>query len=240
MSLILDALRKSEAERRRGQAPDLFTPVTARSAANAKPGIALLLTAASALLVATGIAFWPHSNPSPATTTATHDAEAASAATQREVAPVSTTPTVTAAASPAIKPPPTALVAASKSLAPKPATASLPAEIPAPPIASPASSDTGATVMPLPDAPDAAVVDNADNEPALPSLATLDSATRAQLPPLQLSMHVWNADATRRFAIIDGQRLGEGGRLAGVVVTEIRHDGVVLDIDGRQFLLPRP
>jgi general secretion pathway protein B len=71
-------------------------------------------------------------------------------------------------------------------------------------------------------------------------LATLDSASRAALPPLQLSMHVWNPDAASRFAIIDGQRLGEGGKVGSVVVAQIRRDGVVLDIAGRQFLLPRP
>lgn len=239
MSLILDALRKSEAERRRGQAPDLFTPAVARSVPNARPGVALLLTAAFALLVATGIAFWPHSNPSTPATTTTRPAETVSTPAQRDVTPVPTTST-TRVTKPIPRPSPPALVAASKPVAPRPAMDNRPVEVFTVPATAAASSDTDAMTAPIPDAPDAAPADSPDNEPALPSLATLDSATRAQLPPLQLSMHVWNADATRRFAIIDGQRLGEGGRLAGVVVTEIRRDGVVLDIDGRQFLLPRP
>src|SRR5205085_11081961 len=104
------------------------------------------------------------------------------------------------------------------------------------PLPAPPSIDAGSSI-----AADPVAVDDAPatDEPALPTLATLDSATRATLPSLQLSMHVWNPDATRRFAIIDGQRLGEGGKLAGTVVTQIRRDGVVLAIDGRQFLLPR-
>jgi general secretion pathway protein B len=111
-----------------------------------------------------------------------------------------------------------------------------------PPVETPtvAPEQLPAAVSDSSEAATAPSTDATDNEPALPSLAELDSTTRAALPPLQLSMHVWNPDATRRFAIIDGQRLGEGGKLAGVVVAEIRRDGVVLDIDGRQFLLPRP
>src|SRR5207342_994142 len=111
-----------------------------------------------------------------------------------------------------------------------PDTTAVPAPIP---VDAAAAIETDAT--PSPSA--VANASAADAEPPLPSLATLDSATRAALPPLQLSMHVWNEDASRRFAIIDGQRLGEGGKLAGVVVAAIRHDGVVLDINGQQFLL---
>jgi general secretion pathway protein B len=53
-------------------------------------------------------------------------------------------------------------------------------------------------------------------------------------------MHVWNSDATRRFAIVDGQRVVEGTRVGAAVVTAVRRDGVVLDVNGRLLLLPRP
>ena len=74
----------------------------------------------------------------------------------------------------------------------------------------------------------------------LPSLATLSAGERAALPPLKLSVHVWNSDPSQRFAIVDGQRIIEGAALGNAVVAEIRRDGIVLDVNGRRVLLPRP
>ena len=53
-------------------------------------------------------------------------------------------------------------------------------------------------------------------------------------------MHVYNSEPARRFAIIDGQRVTEGAQLGAAVVTEIRRDGVVLDVGGRRVCVPRP
>jgi general secretion pathway protein B len=76
---------------------------------------------------------------------------------------------------------------------------------------------------------------------ALPSLASLDAGTRSQLPPLKLSMHVYAEEPAQRFVILDGRRLGEGASPhAGVVLEEIRRDGLVLSVDGRRLLLARP
>jgi general secretion pathway protein B len=57
---------------------------------------------------------------------------------------------------------------------------------------------------------------------------------------MKLSMHVYDPDPARRFAIIDGQRVTEGSQLGSATVVEIRHDGVLLDVSGRRVLLPRP
>jgi general secretion pathway protein B len=240
MSLILDALRKSEAERRRGQAPDLFAPVAARIAPSTKPRIVLLAIVAIILLAAAAaLVFWPEQparrqpSVSEASTTETPS--------HANIRPLITAPATTDTNIPAPKARPvTPIETANRPLASKPTMINPPAEISAASTNPPTATGTDAVTTPLVDTADAADADTIDNEPALPTLATLDSTTRAALPPLQLSMHVWNPDATRRFAIIDGQRLGEGGKLAGVVVAEIRRDGVVLDIDGRQYLLPRP
>jgi general secretion pathway protein B len=60
------------------------------------------------------------------------------------------------------------------------------------------------------------------------------------LPPLRLSMHVWNADPARRFVILGEARAVEG-EAAGddLRIVEIRRDGVVLEFRGTRFLLPR-
>jgi general secretion pathway protein B len=71
-------------------------------------------------------------------------------------------------------------------------------------------------------------------------VAVLDAGTRSGLPAMKLSMHVFNSDPARRFAIIDGQRVTEGSRLGSATVVEIRRDGVVLEVGGTRVLLPRP
>lgn len=54
-------------------------------------------------------------------------------------------------------------------------------------------------------------------------------------------MHVYTEDPAGRVVIIDGRRLREGETVSeGVRLTEIRRDGSVLEIGGRQLLLARP
>jgi general secretion pathway protein B len=97
--------------------------------------------------------------------------------------------------------------------------------------------------MPLPPPPPPSVAPDTPAEPpleSLPPLAVLDPSVRAALPPLKLSMHVWSEAPNARLAIIDGQRVMEGSAVGESIVTEIRRDGVVLEIRGRRYLLPRP
>jgi general secretion pathway protein B len=68
----------------------------------------------------------------------------------------------------------------------------------------------------------------------------LSLTQRQALPPLKLSMHVWNRDPARRFVILDGARLAEGqSNDKDVGVIEIRRDGVLLQHRGARFVLPR-
>ena len=69
-------------------------------------------------------------------------------------------------------------------------------------------------------------------------MSDLAAAERRALPPLKLSMHLWNSDPARRFVILDGQRLGEGDRIGEAVVVAIQRDGVVLAWNGRRLRLP--
>ena len=69
----------------------------------------------------------------------------------------------------------------------------------------------------------------------------LPAAERAALPPLKVSMHVYSADPAQRAVLIDGQRHHEGEWIAeGILLKEIRRDGSVLDVHGRELLLGRP
>ncbi|MEO6263926.1 MAG: general secretion pathway protein GspB [Luteimonas sp.] len=69
-------------------------------------------------------------------------------------------------------------------------------------------------------------------------LSDLSADERKSLPPLKVSMHMWNDDPARRFVIVDGSRLGEGDRIGDAVVTAITADSVLLDWSGRRLKLP--
>ena len=222
MSLILDALRKSEAERRRGQSPDLFAATPGAPAAAApRPRVWPLLLLGAMLLASAWMIWSADAAPAPPVPTASGELSTDLDRTPALPAPVATT-AIPARDVPAGR--------TANGLAGATARAT-PPDPPVPP--APRTAPTGAA-LPAPPEPVAAA------EPDLPPLAVLDASARAALPPLKLSMHVYADEPGRRFAIIDGERVAEGARLGAGVVARIRRDGVVLEVDGRQYLLPKP
>lgn len=79
--------------------------------------------------------------------------------------------------------------------------------------------------------------------PAQDRLMTLDElrlAGATQLPELHLDIHVYADEPAERFVFVNMNKHREGSRLdEGPVVTEITAEGVVLEHQGRKFLLPR-
>jgi general secretion pathway protein B len=254
MSLILEALRKSEAERRRGQTPDLLTDAipVAPAAHRAPPNWTVLLPVIGAALITLLLVVWwlrpaaePVSNRDAVREASTDDravdeSAAPSNATTgqpqpslsppviRSPAPASApaTPTPTAAApSVAMAPPPTSPT----TRAPSPVAAEPKPALPSPAQVSsleppPASASTNTPAFASPDAP--------------VKLADLSSEDRAQLPTLKVSMHMWSPDAGSRFAIIDGTRVNEGDRVGEATIEAIQQDSVMLSWHGRQIRLP--
>jgi general secretion pathway protein B len=235
MSLILEALRKSEAERRRAQVPDLLAePQAAAPVAKRAPPRWPLIAAGAVVVIG---ASWFVLRPS---------APPAVAAASDDVARVATgTPPPAEPAQPT--PPPVSRPANLH----RPLVVAAPAP-PAPP-APIATREAPAASLPVPErvqvatapAPAPARAEPAAPRPApAPAFDTVERITdlgndeRKQLPPLKLSMHMWNDVATRRFVIIDGARLTVGDRLGSLVVADIVPDGVVLDWNGRALKLP--
>jgi general secretion pathway protein B len=258
MSLILEALRKSEAQRRLGQAPDLHSTATSATPRGRLPR---WLLPALALMLVGAVAWWLgrmavpdpsngmateaivaplplplETGPSPV---ATPDAPASGMSPAASSPPATPAATATDAAAPAAARAP----APAPSPAPAPAVTRPAAETTTPPAAAPQSGPQPAPGIPpaTHDAPAAAATATDGVEHDLLRLADLPAATRARLPELRISMHVFAEEPTRRFAIIDGRRVGEGGLLEGQGVVEaIRRDGIVVDFDGQRVLLPRP
>lgn len=261
MSLILEALRKSEAERRLGQAPDLLAPMPVLRVPATRRRWPAWVAGACILAVAMASAWWwmratsttpsapvtrPAAQPAPNGTNASvaatpaGDAQLSSTSIPASQSPVILLPAanVPVAAAIARKPvaalpmpklagaplPPTPALASATTIAPKPGNE---------PIARLAPAATASTAAPPALAP--------TDEPSLATLADLSPDERNGLPALKVSMHVYADEPAQRFMIVDGQRVGEGARMAaGVILVHIRRDGAEIDVHGRRLLLPKP
>lgn len=231
MSFILDALRKSEAARRRSEAPDLFAAMPATpEPLRARPNWPLWLLGAVAALSLIAV-LWLLAQRAPeaptvspmvdasAETASMDDAAVSAPAPESMTEPVSI-PTPPQARRPADPAPPPAAAAATS---PSPTTPPPAMPLPPPPREPPAPPPDVAAAPILP--PAGSVV----------TLADLDPATRKLLPPLKLSMHLWNETPAQRFVILDGQRLREGDLLGELVVERITRDGAILAWRGGQL-----
>lgn len=269
MSLILEALRKSERERRLGDAPSIGSPVMAvRRRRNWLPLLVVLIVLGMLLL------WWlqrtPESRTPPVPSVAAQknpaqpaarnpaqfepmpaqDAKAASTNRRIETRP-SRNPQPTRAnpsapvASAAIgaeasAPDPAKLASPTARSAPLriPPSSAPPSEArPEPPVTATAPASTpvvpatsGAKTTPAP------VSTPADT---ITMVWELPLATRRELPPIAISMHVYANDPAQRFIILNGERQGEGAVVDGLILKEIRKDGAVFEFSGQRFLYPR-
>lgn len=233
MSFILDALRKSETARRRSEAPDLFatmpgtiapTPARAQWPLLAIGGVGVLSLIAALWLFAQRSPSQPASPPvsNPASLPAS---DAITGATTPQAAPTAIETQIPASIQPTSEPPQQASAAEAHAAPIKtspapvapPAAIAITRDLPAPPPEPDTAPPAPQTQTPSPATGDQIV-----------SLADLDPEVRKQLPPLKLSMHLWNEAPSQRFVILDGQRLKEGDVLGEIVVERISRDGAVL------------
>ena len=67
-----------------------------------------------------------------------------------------------------------------------------------------------------------------------------EAATKNQIPPLRLDLHVYAPDPRRRFVLVNMKKLTEGESLPeGVKVESITTDGAILSYRGVQFVMER-
>lgn len=68
----------------------------------------------------------------------------------------------------------------------------------------------------------------------------MPDAIRSEVPEIRYSVLVYNDDPAQRFVLVNGQRLGEGDSAQpGLVVQEIRRDGVIFSYRLYKFLVTR-
>jgi general secretion pathway protein B len=250
MSYILEALRKSDAERERGTVPDLhaqsLTLAGADDAAGPSQGRLWLWLAAGAGLLLVFVLAWRFSArdvpPMPAAAPAQLPVQALSPPPA-----VSTPPAVAAAiasaALPAQTPMPTLAVAPQASPTPVPTAKPKPTPT--------LESDVKAARKPVPrarakvPAPVPAVV-TTEPKPAasppperVPPLNELPDELRRQVPVMVIGGSVYSPQPARRMLIVNGQIYREGSPVAPELkVEQIGTKAAVFSIRGKRFEVP--
>jgi len=232
MSYILEALRRAESERQRGQVPGLGAgPVPTAPAASAAGGRRWLWLAlgSSALLLAAALG-WVLQRPA---TPSPHAREAATGTGPAAVVPASP------AIAPAPMPAPAPFTSPAVATSPPPVASALPVVVSAP--AEPAAGPPPAQALPTPVPAAAAVpqpVEPAATQRTL-KLAELTPQQRSEWPALRVGGSVWSDSAASRFVILDGQVLREGQPVVpGLVLERIQPRSALLRWRGLLVELP--
>ena len=290
MSLLLDALRKSEDQRRKGELPTLDQPLKAAPVAATAPRRILMPPLLMMIVLAIVLAWWlnrPSEDEFGIAPSA--DSGPASSSTAGEVPPVPTSPPAVLATQsrPASSEQPAAVSEASSpdmvdaaesdanavnepgSSEDQDAIYGQLADMPAPVNAVPAGQAVAAaepdtadpqpvietqesvpeTIVPNP-METAQVEQSLANEtepqaePVEPPVSSfiyaweLPLEARQDFPDLDVAVHVFALDPASRFVLINGERYGEGDRLApGVVLNEITREGAMVDFRNYRILL---
>jgi general secretion pathway protein B len=236
MSLILEALRKSEAERRRGLAPDVAMELPPTPASRPRSVAAWLLPALVVAVLLVLAAWWLRREPAKsASTDIASTANGANPETVpaaiREISPAEIPPEM-----PRIEPKPAAVASVQAPDMATPAAAAV--QPPMPTRASPASpAPAGAPARPAPRQP--APVQALPARP-LPTPEGEVGNDTSMLPPTKLSMLMWDDVPAKRFVILNGQRMAEGDRYGGITVVSIERNGVVVEGNGTRARVPLP
>lgn len=228
MSLILDALRKSEHQRQRQAGPGLA--VVPESPENPRPATWILVLGG---LLALNILVL-----------------AAVLLTGGEPEPVTVAPPAPVASAPAPQVPARAPLerprATPVTLPPKPPrdeVRPLTTEI-APPTAAPApraQPGGSSTTADAPRAPaPAASAERANADARLPRFSDLVVRGDMNVPHMHLDIHVFSENPGERFVFINMRRYDEGqATQEGPRIERIARDGVIMDYQGQRFFLPR-
>jgi general secretion pathway protein B len=247
MSFILDALKKSEQERRQRQTPDLHAehapPPEQRGGKRLWP---ILILVALLLNVAV-FSFWlrPWSAPEPSVQKELSAVDESIIASETIAAPplpvasqpVASQPAVSqpAVSQPAVSQPAVSQPAVSQPAVSQPAVSSAAVERTSPASEEITPSSAESSVKPsLPVAKRAPETSNVP--PSLPRMEDLPNSFRRELPELVISLHFYTDSPTARMVRINGRNLREKQHISeNLTLQEITAEGVILNFKGQAF-----
>jgi general secretion pathway protein B len=244
MSLILDALKKSEAERQRQTGPTLLE-VRVTQPRRRYPvwviAVGVLLAVNILLLLFFVLRRPSATEPAAVAASATSAATAATSAPRPATTATSASAAATGALPASVAPMVPPMVPSAAELPLAPATAASRDAGP------PHSLDYGPALGPDDGPADGSTTGRnpADDEPAVTAsearrFASLPSFSDVggDLPPLRLDLHVYAERPRDRYALINMHRVHEGDVLPeGAKVLAITREGVALDWRGQEFML---
>ena len=249
MSILLEALRKSEKDQRSSEAPNIHTddqPGPASDSIKTGPLTLLLVVA----LFASGWFVWQQYQPpagsyQPPVTLKADQVRAVTVPTASpeadggEIVQAAASDTVANSVAGKSRTPVESYQAAIRNISqakpgrPKPASND--------PVKQLADDSDRPTTTQTANSPEPVTVSkNESREPAPISYWELPDAIRADIPEIKFSVLVFSKKPADRFVLVNGQRLTEGDSpQSGLVVKEIRRDGVVFSYRLYQFLVER-
>lgn len=233
MSYILEALKKSQAERQLGELPSIHAPQVqlqgGMAASSARRGPVWLALGGITLAVAAALLWWqPWQAPAPVP------------APVPVLAAVVPPPTPPAAAP---KPVPQAIAApvvAAAVTAPAAAPAPLPGAKPAPQReAPPAPAVVPAPAMPAPVPAPAVPAPAPAGDEAVPGMRDLPEPIQRQIPPIAIGGYIYSKNPADRLLLIDKVLRHEGEELApGLVLEKLQPKAAIFSFKGYRYRVP--
>ncbi len=212
MSFILDALRKSDNERRQQVAPTLATAPRAAPAKKRSIWLPILVIVLTINAILFSYVFLTRDKPAPAAAVTEPPSEPAVRSLRKESL-LDTEPAAESAAA----------IVTTHSTPPSPATTQ--SDVPA-----------AKPVIATEPAPTPSKVIQED----LPNLGQMRAAGLVSAINLHLDMHVYSNDAEKRFVFVNMVKYREGEQLAeGPTIEEITPNGVIMNQQGNRFRLDR-
>lgn len=229
MSYILDALRKSETERRQGRVPDLGQQVQLIHKPRKRASPLVFWVTAGLVLnaIVLAVIFWP-GQPFGGDTGSEPAPEAAQVAPVKAQEPVAVAPedpfkAPEQAQAPATEPAPESSSETASNPTPEP----VPLERPTIIVPSP-SSQQSATRSPQSSVPDVSMG-------PVPHLVEMPLAFQRSVPDMVFNSHIYASDPSSRRVMINSNYLKAGDSFDGIRVERITEEGVVLSKNSRSF-----
>jgi general secretion pathway protein B len=222
MSYILDALRKSEVERRQGQAPDIGQSVQMVYKPRKKPVPAAFWLTLALLLNAgvLGYVFWPEIRGGLASASMQHSVADSASSNAKEAAQISAVPGASSV-SPAVDQ--EQAVGASSALAQRERQVSEVVREEQPTIIVPRQVTQDEELTPT------------RPQGRVPHLVELPLSFQKSIPDLTFNSHIVSSNPLASSVMINNQYLRVGDRLGDILVERINEDSVIFSQGGQLF-----